>query len=135
MKKMTACMMTPDQVIFEAQVNRIRFYGGWDGYFTVLPRHAPMVVALEACELQIEDASGKMFYIAVDSGIVEVAANRVNILSQVAVVAEERHAATAKMEAEHHARQKQNVKDREQGIKSEMELYRLLRQANESQVR
>ena len=131
MEKMTVHIMTPDKTVFEGQANRVRAYGS-NGYFTILPHHAPMVASLAAGELQIEDVGEKMIYIAIDSGIVEVAANHVNVLSQVAVMANEPHVATAKMEARQLARQKKNIKDRKQAIKSEMELYRLLREANQS---
>lgn len=131
MKTMTVRVMTPDEIIFEGKANRVRAQG-WNGYFTVLPHHAPMVAALEAGEVQIEETSEKGFYIAIDSGIIEIGSNHVNILSQVAVIAEEPHVATAKMEEEQRARQEQNIKSRKQAIKSEMELYRLLREAHES---
>ena len=132
METMTMHMMTPDKTIFEGRVNRIRAYGGWEGYFTILPHHAPMVTSLRGGELQIEDANKQEFYIAIDAGIIEVVANHVNILSQVAVRAEERDVATNKMKAEQSARQKQHIKDREQAIRSEMELYRLLRETNDA---
>lgn len=131
MEKMTVRIMTPDKTIFEVQATRIHVCG-WDGYFTILPQHAPMVASLKAGEVEIEDETEKVFYVAIDSGIVEVTTDRVDILSQVAIVAEEPNVATAKMKDEQQVRQKRNTKVREQLIKSEMELYRLLRQANES---
>lgn len=131
MVKMTVSVVTPDQLIFQDEALCVRARG-WDGYFTILPNHAPMVFALAAGEIAIEGINQKQAYVAIESGIVEVADNQVNILSQVAVMAEESDVATAKMEAQLGERQKKNIKDREQAIKSEMELYRLLRQANES---
>jgi len=136
MEKMTVRIMTPDEIVFEGQATRIDACG-WDGYFTILPHHAPMAASLGIGEIEIdiegegEDEIVKNF-VAIDSGIAEVAANHVDILTQLATMAKERGAATVKMAKEQDERQKQNIKGRDQLIKSEMELYRLLSQANES---
>lgn len=131
MKTMTVRVMTPDQILFEGEAVRVRAPGS-TGYFTILPHHAPMVASLDAKEVQIEEMNEKKLYIAIDSGIVEVGHNHVNILSQIAVIAEEPHVATLKMQENKRKRQEQNIKSRKQAIKSEMELYRLLRETHES---
>jgi len=130
MSTLTVSVITPDQMIFEGEVNQVRAFG-FKGYFTILPHHAPLVVSLEASELQIEDANEKMIYVAIDSGIIEVANNHINILSQVATIAKEPNVAFANMEQAEKMRRKKNIKSRQQAIKSEMELYRLLQQAHE----
>ena len=135
MEKMTVRIITPDEIIFEGRATRIDACG-WDGNFTILPYHAPMAASLGTgeIEIQIEDDENNKeeFYVAIDSGIAEVAANHVDILTQLATMAKERGVATVEMAKEQDERQKQNIKGRDQLIKSEMELYRLLSQANES---
>ncbi|MTL38076.1 ATP synthase F1 subunit epsilon, partial [Turicibacter sanguinis] len=67
-------------------------------------------------------------YIAIDNGIFEVSNNHVNVLSNDAMMAEDIDVARAKMDLERTERQKQNAKTREDLIKSEMEIVKLLNQ-------
>ena len=131
MSEMTVRIITPDQIVFEGVANRIRVRGLKE-YFTVLPRHTPMVELLSASELQIEGGDKKDAYVGIDDGILEVANNHVNVLSKQAIVSDERGTAMAKMKRQQEFRQEEMNKKRIQLVKSEMELYRLLRQANES---
>jgi len=131
MKEMTVRVMTPDQIIFEGKAGRAHACG-LTGYFTVLPHHAPLVAILKDEEFYMEDMDGKYTYIAIDSGMIEVANNHIDVLAQDAVISDERHGATGKMKAQLQARREQNVKSRDQAIRSEMELYRLIQQANQS---
>jgi len=91
-----------------------------------------MVAILKDEEFYMEDMDGKYTYIAIDSGMIEVANNHIDVLAQDAVISDERHGATGKMKAQLQARREQNVKSRDQAIRSEMELYRLIQQANQS---
>ena len=129
MKKITLRIVTPDELIYEGTVNRVRACGE-DGYFTILPSHAPMLASLATGELQIEGMDQKTFYVVIDAGVLEVADNHVNVLTQAAMVAKESDLAVVRMEFEQQNRQERNAKSREQMIKSEMELHRLLHQAN-----
>ncbi|MFR3815675.1 MAG: F0F1 ATP synthase subunit epsilon, partial [Turicibacter sp.] len=58
----------------------------------------------------------------------EVSNNHINVLSNDAMMAEDIDVARAKMELERSERQKQNAKTREDLIKSEMEIAKLLNQ-------
>ena len=57
-----------------------------------------------------------------------VSNNHINVLSNDAMMAEDIDVARAKMELERSERQKQNAKTREDLIKSEMEIAKLLNQ-------
>ena len=78
-------------------------------------------------ELRIE-MNGESSYVAIDSGIFEISNNHINVLSNDAMMAEDIDVARAKMELERKERQKQNAKSREDLIKSEMEIVKLLNQ-------
>ena len=86
-----------------------------------------MMTPLGVGELRVE-LSGQTSYIAIDNGIFEVSNNHVNVLSNDAMMAEDIDLARAKMDLERSERQKQNAKTREDLIKSEMEIVKLLNQ-------
>ena len=99
MSVMTIRVVTPDKLVFDGEAERV-FARGIDGDFAVLHNHIPMMTPLGVGELRI-DMNGESSYIAV---------------------------ARAKMELERSERQKQNAKTREDLIKSEMEIAKLLNQ-------
>ena len=131
MEKMTICVMTPNEKIFHGQINYASIYRQ-SGSFTILPHHTPMIISLESGEVEVEEDNQNQLCFAIDAGMIEVSANHINVLSQVAVIAETRQHAKSKLTAEQLARQKQNAKEREQLIRSEMELYRLLRETGQA---
>ena len=135
MKKMTIRVMTPDKVILEQDATQIRVFGEQNGRFAILPEHAPMITSLDHCELKIENNNAAPVYLAVDSALVETSTNQVSVLAQIAAITDKEDTALSKLAAKIKKRKKQNQKSREQGIKTEMELYRLLREANQGHVR
>ena len=75
---------------------------GEEGYFGVLPGHAPLLAALKTGEMWYRKSSQKMFAF-IDSGFAEVLPDRVSILAQVAERAEDidiQRAEAAKRRAE-----------------------------------
>ena len=130
MTKMTIRIVTPNEMIYEGSARRVRARGT-DGYFTVLPSHAPMIASLAEGELQIEDTNQKIFYVVIDSGVLEVTDNLVNILPSEAVMAEESELAAVKMKFEKRQRKESNAKSRTEMLKMELELQKLLRQGKE----
>lgn len=126
MSAMTIRVVTPDKLVFDGEADRI-FARGIDGDFAVLRNHIPMMTPLGVGELRVE-LSGQTSYIAIDNGIFEVSNNHVNVLSNDAMMAEDIDLARAKMDLERSERQKQNAKTREDLIKSEMEIVKLLNQ-------
>lgn len=126
MSVMTIRVVTPDKLVFDGEAERV-FARGIDGDFAVLYNHIPMMTPLGIGELRIE-MQGESSYVAIESGILEISNNHINVLSNDAMMAEDIDVARAKMELERTERQKQNAKSREDLIKSEMEIVKLLNQ-------
>jgi len=126
-------IVTPDKLIYEGTATSISAIGT-DGVFSVLPRHAPMISGLARGEIKIEDGA-KTFYVMVDSGVLEVSEEKVNILVQTAMMAEEAHVAELKMEFEKYQRKEHNIKAREKMLESEMKLRRLINQVSDYDAR
>ena len=123
-------IVTPDQVIYDDAVIRVRARGE-DGFFSILPQHAPMISSLRECEIEIEDTENKIFYVMIDAGVLETSKSHINILSQTAMLADESNVAAVKMEYEKHQRIERNIENREKMLKSELELRRLLHQVSD----
>ena len=129
MLKLGLRIVTPDKLIYEGTATSISAIGP-DGVFSVLPRHAPMIATLARGEIKIEDGA-KTFYVMVDSGVLEVSEEKVNILAQTGMLAEEANVAEMKMEFEKHQRKEHNIKAREKMLESEMKLRRLINQVSD----
>ena len=129
MLKLGLRIVTPDKLIYEGTATNISAIGA-DGIFSVLPRHAPMIATLARGEIKIEDGA-KTFYVMVDSGILEVSEEKVNILAGTGMMAEETNVAEMKMEFEKHQRKEHNIKAREKMLESEMKLRRLINQVSD----
>ena len=133
MLKLGLRIVTPDKLVYEGTTTGISAIGT-DGVFSVLPRHAPMIATLARGEIKIKDED-KTFYAMVDSGILEVSEEKVNIIVQTAMLAEEANVAEMKMEFEEHQRKEQNIKAREKMLESEMKLRRLINQISDKDSR
>jgi F-type H+-transporting ATPase subunit epsilon len=128
MLKLDLRIVTPDKLIYEGKATNINALGV-EGSFSVLPRHAPMIATLARGEIKIENKDEKednTFYVMIDSGVLEVSEDKVNIIAQTAMMAEEAHAAQMKMEFEKHQRKEHNIKAREKMLESELKLRRLI---------
>jgi len=123
---MTIRVVTPDKLVFDGEADRV-LARGIDGDFAVLRNHIPMMTPLGVGELRVE-FNGQTSFIAIDNGIFEVSNNHINVLSNDAMMAEDIDVARAKMDLERSERKKQNSKTREDLIKSEMEIVKLLNQ-------
>lgn len=126
MSAMTIRVVTPDKLVFDGEADRV-LARGIDGDFAVLRNHIPMMTPLGVGELRVE-FNGQTSFIAIDNGIFEVSNNHINVLSNDAMMAEDIDVARAKMDLERSERKKQNSKTREDLIKSEMEIVKLLNQ-------
>ena len=129
MLKLGLRIVTPDKLIYDGTATNISAIGP-DGIFSVLPRHAPMIATLARGEIKIEDGA-KTFYVMVDSGVLEVSEEKVNILAGTGMMAEETNVAEMKMEFEKHQRKEHNIKAREKMLESEMKLRRLINQVSD----
>jgi F-type H+-transporting ATPase subunit epsilon len=93
--------VTPARAIVHDDVDELQLPGE-EGYFGVLPGHAPMLAALKTGEMWYRKGAEKI-YAFIDGGFAEVLPDRVSILAQVAERADEidlQRAEAAKRRAE-----------------------------------
>ena len=93
--------VTPERAIVHDDVEEVQIPGE-DGYFGVLPGHAPMLAALRPGEMWYRKGADKQ-YAFIAGGFAEVLPDRVAILAEVAERAEEidvQRAEAAKRRAE-----------------------------------
>ncbi|MCL1950893.1 MAG: ATP synthase F1 subunit epsilon [Turicibacter sp.] len=126
MKEMHVRVVTPDKLIFDGQATRIQVKGT-EGQFMVLPRHLPMVSLLGLGELRIDSPhDAESHYIAIDEGVLEVSNNKITILATDALAAEDIDVARLRMDLEREERHKQNLKSRDEMLRQELEINKLL---------
>lgn len=74
--------VTPDRALAQEDVDEVELPGE-EGYFGVLPGHAPMLAALRTGEMWYRKGTQK-HYAFIDGGFAEVLPDRVSIMAQVA---------------------------------------------------
>ena len=98
---LTLEIVTPDRALVAEQVDEVEVPGS-EGYFGVLPGHAPLLSSLHVGELWYRKGQEK-HYLAIAFGFVEVLPEKVTVLAQIAERAEDidaRRAEQAKVRAE-----------------------------------
>lgn len=98
---LTLEIVTPDRALVTEQVDEVEIPGS-EGYFGVLPGHAPLLASLQVGELWYRVGQEK-HYLAIAFGFVEVLPDKVTVLAQIAERAEDidaRRAEQAKARAE-----------------------------------
>jgi F-type H+-transporting ATPase subunit epsilon len=80
-------IVTPDKALVNEEVDEVELPGA-EGYFGVLPGHAPLLSSLQVGELWYRIGREK-FYLAVAFGFVEVLPQQVTVLAQIAERARE----------------------------------------------
>ena len=80
--QLTLEIVTPDRLLTTEVVDEVQLPGS-EGYFGVLPGHAPLLSALQVGELWYR-IGPQTHYLAVAFGFVEVLPDRVTVLAQVA---------------------------------------------------
>jgi F-type H+-transporting ATPase subunit epsilon len=106
--KLTLEIVTPDRSLVTDQVDEVELPGS-QGYFGVLPGHAPLLATLQVGELWYRVGSDTR-YLAIAFGFVEVLPERVTVLAQIAERAEDidvARAEAAKRRAEERVQQRQ----------------------------
>ena len=73
-------IITPDKKIFEGDIKSVRVPGK-KGSFQVLKDHAPIISTLESGFVIIVDTDGKEIRYEIDSGVIEVKANKIILLA------------------------------------------------------
>jgi len=85
---LTLQIITPERVVFEeGGVDSVTLPGS-EGQLTVLPRHAPLMTALQPGELVLRKAGGEV-EIALSGGFLEVRDDTVTVLADTAERSEE----------------------------------------------
>lgn len=74
-------MATPERGLPEMECSSV-LVPGVDGFFLVLPGHAPLLSLLDIGVLEVETADGEKHPYFVNGGYVEVLGNKVVVLSQ-----------------------------------------------------
>jgi F-type H+-transporting ATPase subunit epsilon len=80
--KLTLEIVTPERSLVNEQVDEVQLPGS-EGYFGVLPGHAPLLSTLQVGELWYRVGQEKHF-LAIAFGFVEVLPERVTVLAQIA---------------------------------------------------
>lgn len=107
-------IVTPERKILSVKVREV-MVPGIDGYFGVLPGHAPFLTSLGIGELSYRDDTGTHFLAAAD-GFVEVLPTRVTVLAQFCEPAGEidvERAREAKRRAEESMKQAAKLSDQD----------------------
>ena len=78
--QLTLLIISPDRVVLDEQVDSVRL-PGVDGSFGILPRHAPMIAAIEVGVMQYRQG-GIEKLLFVSSGFCEVAKNVVRVVAE-----------------------------------------------------
>ena len=93
--KLNLEIVTPDRPLVSEQVDEVELPGA-DGYFGVLPQHAPLLAKLQVGELWYRIGERKHF-LAISFGFAEVMPERVTVLARIAEKAEEIDVARAEL--------------------------------------
>jgi len=93
--KLNVMLATPEKLVYSGEVDSL-VIPGQDGYFGVLPNHAPMVSTLEIGELKIKNDNQEYYY-AIEGGFCEISNNKVIILTSSAQSADEIDDTTARV--------------------------------------
>ena len=80
-------IVTPERKLVDRQVDEV-VLPGREGYLGVLPGHAPLLTALKVGEISYREGA-RTSYVAVAWGFVEILADRVSVLADIAERAEE----------------------------------------------
>jgi F-type H+-transporting ATPase subunit epsilon len=74
-------IITPEKTLFSGEVNLVQL-PGIDGSFEILNNHAPLISALKAGKIKIQDMQKQEQFFEVKGGMIEVLKNKVLILAE-----------------------------------------------------
>jgi F-type H+-transporting ATPase subunit epsilon len=78
---MTINIITPDQTLYEGEVKQAKLVG-IDGSFEILKNHAPLISVLAKGKIELIDNDNKPLAFEINSGLIEVANNKIQILAR-----------------------------------------------------
>ena len=71
-------VISPEDLLLDVETNMVQF-PGWEGSFTVLDGHAPLISSLRQGQIRYWKENGDEESLAVESGFVEVADDEVKV--------------------------------------------------------
>lgn len=71
---------TPEKVIFDDKANYLKAPGG-EGYFEILPNHAPFISTLKNGKVEFIDKEHKKWSLEISGGLFEVHHNEASLLA------------------------------------------------------
>ncbi|MDR2868518.1 MAG: ATP synthase F1 subunit epsilon [Bacteroidales bacterium] len=74
-------IFTPDREIYVGEASLIQL-SGIDGLFEILEHHAPMIAALKAGKVKLQDMQEQTHYFDINGGMVEVLHDKVLVLAE-----------------------------------------------------
>lgn len=74
-------IITPDAVLYNGEAKMVQL-PGTDGSFAILENHAPIIATLGSGKIKVEDNSGQVLFIEINSGVLELSDNKANILAE-----------------------------------------------------
>ncbi|MDR0790155.1 MAG: F0F1 ATP synthase subunit epsilon [Bacteroidales bacterium] len=78
---MTINIITPDKTLYEGEVKQAKLVG-IDGSFEILQNHAPLISVLAKGKIELIDGNNKPVAFDINSGLIEVANNKIQILAR-----------------------------------------------------
>ncbi len=117
-EKLDMEIVTPERRVIAETVDEVVLPGA-EGYFGVLPGHAPLLTSLAVGEISYR-IGDRQHYVAVSGGFVEVLRDRVSILAETAERAEEidlDRAKTARERAEQTLASAEEVRYKEAAVR------------------
>jgi F-type H+-transporting ATPase subunit epsilon len=112
MAKVVLEVVTPEKMVASEEVDVV-VANGYEGEFAVLPNHTPFLTSLQPGPLWFRQA-GKVEWLAVAGGFVEVSENKVTVLAEAAERARDidvERARKARERAEQRLRSKEKIDD------------------------
>lgn len=77
-------IVTPEKSVYTGSVNAVVLPTS-TGEIGILPGHIPLVGILEPGEIEVDKPDGKREWLAVDRGYIQVAADKVSVLTEAAI--------------------------------------------------
>jgi F-type H+-transporting ATPase subunit epsilon len=74
-------IVTPEKKVFSGEVQLVSVPGK-DGYFEVMKNHAAIISTLKKGDLEITESGGNKLQFHLESGVIEVKANKIIILAE-----------------------------------------------------
>ncbi|PJK16852.1 F0F1 ATP synthase subunit epsilon [Chryseomicrobium excrementi] len=128
MPTLTVNIVTPDGPVYDAQVDMV-IAKTVTGEVGILPGHIPMVAPLEIGAVKLK-RDGKVEYVAITGGFVEVRPQQVSILTPSAELAESIDAARAKEALRRAEERLQSKQDNVDFKRAELALQRAMNRIN-----